>query len=525
MKASQAALQSILMLSLALSKATPCPMANTGEVPPNDDIHIGLQKKSNLRRRIVSLTDSPDTKAKLHSIINDRKQRNLQEECITTSSYDAIDTDVAAIAALFPDNESKSHFLGGIVRLAAHDFLDYNVSDQTTPYGPDGCIDFNDQANAGLEDIWCTDCDLTTVYLESYSHISRADFWVAAANAVIRQTSNDGLNLKSTFTWGRIDNEECPSSAARLPEATGCSEVEEVFLNRLGLSYTDAVALIGAHTLGRGNENFSGHHGIWVDTVEESLVFDKRFYEEIIRRPWIPRNLGADNEDWTWGNPNNGGSPRFMLHTDMCLLFDIEQTFPCCSRTDRFNNAGENQCGDLSETLCASYDEVNPRSAAADAVNLFATGGGNNIGNELNGPFFAAFEVAWIKATTNGWTDLRQLGSNCDPITLDPTVSPTQNPTANPTVSPTQHPTASPNTSSPTTACHDVTTFVDNKGKERECPWVVDGKNKCQKFAHLCRVTCGECECLLAKRMCSSGEDCCSGECDANGQCTRGLFQ
>ena len=214
-----------------------------------------------------------------------------------------------------------------------------------------------------------------------------------------------------------------------------------------------------------------------------------------------------------------------MLHTDMCLLFDIEQTFPCCSRTDRFNNAGENQCGDLSETLCASYDEVNPRSAAADAVNLFATGGGNNIGNELNGPFFAAFEVAWIKATTNGWTDLRQLGSNCDPITLDPTVSPTQNPTANPTVSPTQHPTASPNTSSPTTACHDVTTFVDNKGKERECSWVVDGRNKCQKFAHLCRVTCGECECLLAKRMCSSGEDCCSGECDANGQCTRGLFQ
>ena len=257
MKASQAALQSILMLSLALSKATPCPMANTGEVPPNDDIHIGLQKKSNLRRRIVSLSDSPDTKAQLHSIINDRKQRNLQEECITTSSYDAIDTDVAAIAALFPDNESKSHFLGGIVRLAAHDFLDYNVSDQTTPYGPDGCIDFNDQANAGLEEIWCTDCDLTTVYLESYSHISRADFWVAAANAVIRQTSNDGLNLKSTFTWGRIDNEECPSSAARLPEATGCSEVEEVFLNRLGLSYTDAVALIGAHTLGRGNENVS----------------------------------------------------------------------------------------------------------------------------------------------------------------------------------------------------------------------------------------------------------------------------
>ena len=262
-----------------------------------------------------------------------------------------------------------------------------------------------------------------------------------------------------------------------------------------------------------------------MDTVDESLVFDKRFYEEIIRRPWIPRNQGADNEDWTWGNQNNGGSPRFMLHTDMCLLYDIEQTFPCCSRTDRFNDVGENRCGDLSETPCTSYDEANPRKAAADAVDLFATGGGNTIGNELNGPFFAAFEAAWIKATTNGWTNLRQLGSNCDPITANPTASPTQHPTANPTIPPTQHPTASPNTSSPTTACQDVPTFVDNKGKERECAWVIQDKDKCQKFAHLCPVTCGECDCLLSRRSCSSGEECCSGECDANGRCTGGLFQ
>lgn len=48
--------------------------------------------------------------------------------------------------------------------------------------------------------------------------------------------------------------------------------MEGVFVDRLGLTRTDAVALLGAHTIGRGNTIFSGHHGIWVDTTAESTV-------------------------------------------------------------------------------------------------------------------------------------------------------------------------------------------------------------------------------------------------------------
>ena len=40
----------------------------------------------------------------------------------------------------------------------------------------------------------------------------------------------------------------------------------------MGLDWRDAVALSGGHTLGRGNQDFSGHDGIWVDTVDESIV-------------------------------------------------------------------------------------------------------------------------------------------------------------------------------------------------------------------------------------------------------------
>lgn len=168
--------------------------------------------------------------------------------------------------------------MGGIVRLAAHDFMDYNQNDAINPYGPDGCFDAAHPGNAGLpEDIWCYtgQCVLTTLYNAKYSPvgITRADFWIASANAVIRQLSvNNTLDLRDTFVWGRQDRASCPGSGQRLPTPMGCDQVENVFIRRMGLGWRDAVALMGAHTIGRGDASFSGHHGSWVDTDEDALV-------------------------------------------------------------------------------------------------------------------------------------------------------------------------------------------------------------------------------------------------------------
>jgi len=60
-------------------------------------------------------------------------------------------------------------------------------SDQ--PMGSDGCFDHDHPDNIGLERVWSSTCELTLIYELKYSHVSRADLWVAAANAVIRQTS------------------------------------------------------------------------------------------------------------------------------------------------------------------------------------------------------------------------------------------------------------------------------------------------------------------------------------------------
>jgi len=143
----------------------------------------------------------------------------------------------------------------------AHDFMDYDRNDANNPMGPDGCFNATHPANAGLQQgIWCLNFPLTLLYEERYSHLSRADYWIASANAVIRQTSvNNTLDLRGTFSWGRTDADSCPGQGARLPSPRGCGDVEHTFLIKMGLTWKDAVALMGAHThtLGRGEREVS----------------------------------------------------------------------------------------------------------------------------------------------------------------------------------------------------------------------------------------------------------------------------
>jgi hypothetical protein len=144
----------------------------------------------------------------------------------------------------------------------------------SVPYGPDGCFDPNHDANAGLpEAVWCKNCLLRGLHETKYSFISRADFWIASANAVIRQTSVDNvLDLRNTFQWGRKDRDSCPGSGDRVPSPASCEAVEGTFLARMGLEWTDAVALLGAHSIGRGDKDFSGHEGVWSDNAQDAMV-------------------------------------------------------------------------------------------------------------------------------------------------------------------------------------------------------------------------------------------------------------
>jgi len=86
----------------------------------------------------------------------------------------------------------------------------------------------------------------------------------------------------------------------------------------MGLTWTDATALMGAHTLGRGDVGFSGHHGTWVQNNREATVFDKTYYEEVFLNSWRPRNIGTATEDWTTGD----GVDRVML-VSLCIVGNL----------------------------------------------------------------------------------------------------------------------------------------------------------------------------------------------------------
>eukprot|EP00586_Coscinodiscus_wailesii_P015166 CAMPEP_0172511598 /NCGR_PEP_ID=MMETSP1066-20121228/237604_1 /TAXON_ID=671091 /ORGANISM="Coscinodiscus wailesii, Strain CCMP2513" /LENGTH=963 /DNA_ID=CAMNT_0013291045 /DNA_START=206 /DNA_END=3094 /DNA_ORIENTATION=- len=318
-------------------------------------------------------------------------RRRVEEfTCWTIDAYYELHDLIEQESSDIGDVGERGHFLGGIVRLAAHDFMDYDRRSVLEPGGSDGCLDLNHTANAGLSDIWCDDeieCPLKKIYDSHYSFSSVADFWVAAATSVIELTSSGELSLP--FRFGRRDASSCGESSNRLPEATGCSEVEETFLNAMGLGWEDAVALIGAHTLGRGDVSFSGHDGTWVATDDESIIFDKKFYDDAIDRSWRPRSTPSGT-DWTWGGKNR---TVMMLNTDMCLYFDIPDgnDQDCCT-----NMTGN--CKNI-DKACTTAKILRPD--AFNAFEVFYDGGSND-----NTPFFEAFSVAWEKATSLGTTGL-----------------------------------------------------------------------------------------------------------------------
>lgn len=283
---------------------------------------------------------------------------------------------------------------------------------ENNPMGADGCLLFDSPKNVGLSSIWCDSCPLKQLYDTKYSDLSRADFWVASANAVIYLTSvNNALDLRNAFLWGRETVDVCLGSDDRLPTSAGCQEVEGVFLQRMGLTWKDAVALLGAHTLGRANAEFSGHHGTWSANDAEAQIFDKSYFEELFGRAWTPRGLGTAKQDWTWisGNPNNP-SPKLMLNTDMCLVFDIDSSKQCCSNTRVFKPNGQSRCDNNSNRQCRMYSRSNSRIEATAAAASYL---GGSSANSNQTPFYRAFTLAWYKATTNGQYNLKPLKDTC----------------------------------------------------------------------------------------------------------------
>jgi len=455
-----------------------CPYARTTDTGtqevPNDPQHRALLRKRRDTQR-----------AKHSSIIAKAQRRNLQQtfDCLTSSTYNNLMDDVADLGNSINNSGDRGHFFGGIVRLAAHDFMDFDRNSNVLG-GSDGCIDFSAADNKGLELVWCDGCALTELYEVAYSSaMSRADFWVAAANASIKATARD--NFEPPFHWGRTDSGVCPESSGRLPLDTDCGEVEGVFLDRMGLTWTDATALLGAHTIGRGSTVHSGHDGRWVQNAQESALFDRGYYDELLDRNWRPRSRNGAQFDWVWGGNNRD---VMMLNIDICLFYDIDS--PNCCTLNNNDNACNRRCSQSTNSVTVA------------AIQRFTQGNGNN-----NGPFYDAFSEAWVKATENGRDGLKDLDADCSPVPPAPTSSPvTSAPTPIPiTRAPTESPppTKAPVTQAPTKSpppTRAPVTLAPTKSprpttddpltcKDRDCKFVVKN-GLCDVYGELCPESC-----------------------------------
>lgn len=99
--------------------------------------------------------------------------------------------------------------------------------------------------------------------------------------------------------------------------------------------------------------------------------------------------MGEGTQDWTTGEPSDGGNTRMMLNTDICLVHDIDGNLPCCT-------SDEDTCGDFEAAArrCPFYSQIDARWEARQAVGEML---GGSYPNTNNVPFYNAFAEGWRK--------------------------------------------------------------------------------------------------------------------------------
>eukprot|EP00929_Paragymnodinium_shiwhaense_P018231 TRINITY_DN12845_c0_g1_i4.p1 TRINITY_DN12845_c0_g1~~TRINITY_DN12845_c0_g1_i4.p1 ORF type:complete len:375 (-),score=72.05 TRINITY_DN12845_c0_g1_i4:428-1552(-) len=257
----------------------------------------------------------------------------------------------------------QADWAGCVLRMAGHDFMDYADGEG----GSDGCIDFHDMDNAGLAEclhLGEFGISMADAYEDFCTSISLADFTVVAAEAVMKLSrqhvldedpTRSPVDFRSKFRYGRTTAQSCEFAEGRLPNPeNSCSAVQLTFVERMGLTWEQAAALMGVHTLGRAKVENSGYDGWWSD-AENSRKFNNNYYTSILGKGWGPEtSINGNPNKNQWKRIDRGADDavlgkEMMLNTDMCFVFtmDNDGEIELDART-----AKENECE------CAWYSAV-----------------------------------------------------------------------------------------------------------------------------------------------------------------------
>jgi Peroxidase len=182
--------------------------------------------------------------------------------------------------------------------------------------GCNGCINFNNPDNAGLQPAVTS---LTSLYYANgYNNIvSLADFYALAATVSITNAVQESNYQRSgTFTspcpvpcfsmqWGRIDSLNCSNDASVLPNPAMTGDAMfAYFANEFGFTKNQVVALMGAHSFGTALPANSGYNGKWTGQQNKGL-------SEVFYSMMIDPTVSYTNTD-----VGNGTGPRWEFRTD-----------------------------------------------------------------------------------------------------------------------------------------------------------------------------------------------------------------
>jgi len=393
--------------------------------------------------------------------------------CMTSDDYDAVVQDVINLFESVGEectitNCPKATFAGCVLRMAGHDLMDFDPT--TNKGGSDGCVNFEDPDNKGLEDcLHQEDISLQDAYSKWCHQISLADFFVIAAEGLMSHTADVAADFKSEFHFGRTTAETCSDNPALPNPEDSCAAVQTNFIDALGLDVAGAVALMGVHTLGRAEIKNSGYDGWWC-APQGQKRFNNDYYKSMLLKGWVPRRAVAGNPNKNqWARADIGadglsdlGASEMMLNTDLCLVFDDTPggrhpvnaaSDMCCTWVveGALTNTGGNFEGipamSTSETLCGGVMATSDNGhqpqccmhgsgnggsgftredfGSRDCGSVFHPGGIDGQGTGFNAVrTFAADEAAWMakfvptwnKVTENGATSLRALQSTCTAV-------------------------------------------------------------------------------------------------------------
>jgi hypothetical protein len=270
------------------------------------------------------------------------------------ANYEAVFASVVeqyeTVDSTIKDNYNKrANFAGCLVRFAGHDFMDFRTG--AGRGGSDGCIDFSEADNAGLEHC-LEEFKIADVFAKHCGTISLADFIVVAGEAVMARTSPTynaatpfaegtlAKTFRDNFKYGRETATTCAWNKGYMADASvGCENHEDIFVKHIFNGQEDAwtltAAIKGAHTLGSAKPQFSGFDGFWSD-AENAGIFNNDYYKSLMLKGWAPQlavNGCPEKNQWQRVDSGKTAHKELMLDADLCLAYHNNKDYAECLKT------------------------------------------------------------------------------------------------------------------------------------------------------------------------------------------------